>query len=77
MTIELPTELRDRYGRLASQLDGFDDGDDLARYVLEETAAELSRSDGGGKSATGGDGDDSADDEVVEDRLEQLGYLEK
>lgn len=74
MTIELPTTLHDRYAQLASELDGFEDADDLARYVLEETATELGRSDGGGSDGGAGD---SADDEVVEDRLEQLGYLEK
>ena len=74
-SIELPADLRDRYGRLATELDGFADADELARYVLAETAAELERGEGSA-GATGSAGE-SADDEVVEDRLEQLGYLEK
>jgi len=70
-TIQLPTDLRDRYESLAAELDGFDGADDLAEYVLEATAAEIERGDGTDSGAA------SADDEVVEDRLEQLGYLEK
>ncbi|MFC4451641.1 hypothetical protein [Halorussus aquaticus] len=70
-TIQLPTDLSDRYELLADRLDGFDDADELAAYVLESTAAEIERGD----VADGGA--DSADDDVVEDRLEQLGYLEK
>jgi hypothetical protein len=68
--IQLPADLRDRYEPLADQLDGFDSPDELAEYVLEATAAEIERGDSGSAA-------DSADDEVVEDRLEQLGYLEK
>ncbi|MFC7078774.1 hypothetical protein [Halorussus caseinilyticus] len=70
-TIQLPTDLSDRYASLADRLDGFDEPEDLAAYVLESTAAEIER--GSGTDAGG----DSADDDVVEDRLEQLGYLEK
>ncbi|WP_276302436.1 hypothetical protein [Halorussus lipolyticus] len=69
-TIQLPADLRNRYEPLADRLDGFDSPDELAEYVLEATAEEIERGDT--DSAT-----DSADDEVVEDRLEQLGYLEK
>jgi hypothetical protein len=74
-TIRLPANLSDRYELLADELDGFDDADDLAEYVLESTAAEIERGDSS-VSATGSAAD-SADDDVVEDRLEQLGYLEK
>jgi hypothetical protein len=76
--IQLPADLSDRYELLADRLDGFDDARELVQYVLESTAAEVER---GG--ATGADGVDSpddadrADDDVVADRLEQLGYLEK
>jgi hypothetical protein len=70
-TIQLPTDLRDRYESLAAELDGFDGADDLAEYVLEATAAEIERSGGTDSGAA------SAADDVVEDRLEQLGYLEK
>ncbi|WP_158059379.1 hypothetical protein [Halorussus halophilus] len=73
MTLQLPTEIRDRYDNLATDLDGFEDGEALARYVLEETAKQLERGDGG----SGGTSTDRAEDDVVEDRLEQLGYLEK
>lgn len=73
MSMQLPSNIRDRYDRLATELDGFEDGDELARYVLEETAGELERGDG----AAGGSAADRAEDDVVEDRLEQLGYLEK
>ncbi|USZ69780.1 hypothetical protein NGM10_16925 (plasmid) [Halorussus salilacus] len=71
--LTLPDDLRDRYEPLADRLDGFDDAADLARYVLDGAADELER-DGGVGAA---DAAVSADDEVVEDRLEQLGYLEK
>ncbi|WP_134671510.1 hypothetical protein [Halorussus marinus] len=71
MSLELPTDISDRYELLADELDGFDDAESLARYVLDGAAAELERGDGVGDAA------DSADDGVVEDRLEQLGYLEK
>jgi hypothetical protein len=70
-TIQLSNDLRNRYEPLADQLDGFEDADELAEYVLEATAAEIERGDGTDSGAA------SADDEVVEDRLEQLGYLEK
>jgi hypothetical protein len=70
-TIQLPADLSDRYELLADELDGFDDADELAEYVLESTAAEIRRGDATDAST------DSADDDVVEDRLEQLGYLEK
>ncbi len=70
-TIRLPADLSDRYELLADELDGFDDADDLAEYVLESTASEIERGGAAGGAA------DSADDDVVEDRLEQLGYLEK
>jgi len=70
-TIQLPADLSDRYELLADELDGFDDADDLAEYVLESTASEIERGDAASGAA------DSADDDVVEDRLEQLGYLEK
>lgn len=73
MSIQLPTDVRNRYDRLATDLDGFEDGEQLVRYVLEETAGELERGDGGASNAAA----DSAEDDVVEDRLEQLGYLEK
>ena len=72
MSMQLPTDVRDRYDSLVTELDGFDDGEALARYVLEATAEELERGDGSAASAA-----DSAEDDVVEDRLEQLGYLEK
>ncbi|WP_132058637.1 hypothetical protein [Halorussus amylolyticus] len=70
----LPPDLSDRYESLADRLDGFDDADELARYVLDGAAAELERGGDGGAVAADGD---SANDDVVEDRLEQLGYLEK
>ena len=70
MTLELSSDVSDRYELLADRLDGFDDAAELVRYVLESTAEEIER----GTGATDGD---SADDEVVEDRLEQLGYLQK
>ena len=70
-SIRLPTDLRDRYEQLADDLDGFDAPDELARYVLDATAEEIGR----GNAADAGE--DRADDDVVEDRLEQLGYREK
>ncbi|UPV76575.1 hypothetical protein M0R89_18760 (plasmid) [Halorussus limi] len=70
-TIRLPTDLSDRYELLADELDGFDDADELAEYVLESTATEIERGDAADART------DRADDDVVEDRLEQLGYLEK
>ncbi|WP_435181647.1 hypothetical protein [Halorussus sp. AFM4] len=70
-TIQLPADLDDRYELLADRLDGFDDAADLAAYVLESAAAEIERGDAADAGAR------SADDDVVEDRLEQLGYLEK
>jgi len=70
-TIQLPADLSDRYELLADELDGFDDAGELVEYVLESTASEIQRGDAADAST------DSADDEVVEDRLEQLGYLEK
>lgn len=73
MSLKLPTHIHDRYELLADELDGFEGADELARYVLEATASEIDRDSTDGR----GDGVPTADDEVVADRLEQLGYLEK
>ena len=76
-SLRLPTDLEKRYGQLADDLDGFDGGADLARYVLDATADELRREETGGTGAEADAEPSRADDGVVEDRLEQLGYLEK
>lgn len=67
--VEIPKNLHTRLDRLAGELNGFEDATQLLLYVLGETAAELE--DGGVADAA-----DAVDDEAIENRLEQLGYLE-
>ncbi|GKZ14551.1 hypothetical protein HAL_24320 [Haladaptatus sp. T7] len=60
---------RDRYEQLAAELSGFENGEELMDFVLEHTAKELSaRND----SAF----EDDLNEEVVEERLQDLGYME-
>jgi len=66
--VTIPDDLLERYERLASDLTGFEDADELLEYVLTETASELERTDG----VTGND----VDEDAVDQRLRDLGYVE-
>ncbi|WP_423746934.1 hypothetical protein V5735_22660 (plasmid) [Haladaptatus sp. SPP-AMP-3] len=67
--ISISDSLYSKYKTLAENLDGFDSGNELIEYVLSETATELQ-----GRSPM--KTKESVDDEAVQDRLKQLGYVE-
>lgn len=67
--VEIPNDLHARLERLAVELDGFEDTAELLLFVLGETVAEL-------ENETARDAADAVDDDAIENRLEQLGYLE-
>jgi hypothetical protein len=66
--VDVSPPLYDRYDRLASELSGFEDADELIAYVLNEVANEIERD-------VGGEFNEALDEEEVEQRLEDLGYM--
>ena len=69
-TVDVSDSLLERYDQLVQEIDGFDDTSALLEHILRETAEELKR------HTDHESGDISSDDESVEDRLRELGYIE-
>lgn len=68
----VPVEVRDQYNEIADRLDGFEDGEALILYILEQGVYELEQ-DIDSRSVSSGE---TVDDETVTNRLKQLGYME-
>jgi hypothetical protein len=72
-TIDVPHDLCARLSQIAAELPEFESTEELVEYVLESAAMELER-----ELDTDALADDQAgpeDDDAVEERLEDLGYL--
>ena len=67
--VSISDSLYSKYKTLAENLEGFNSEDELIEYILSETATELQ-----GRSPM--KAKESVDDEAVQDRLKQLGYVE-
>jgi hypothetical protein len=67
-TVEVPADLHERVTAATESLSGFDDENEFIAFVLSQVVAELDD----GEAATA----DRTDDDAVEDRLRQLGYVE-
>lgn len=71
--VTLPDELVRNLDRVATDLSGFEGGDELAVYLLQEALVELERAE----ETTSLDEDVAEDvaEDVIEERLENLGYM--
>ena len=67
--LTIQDSLYKKYNKLANELDGFADAEELIAYLLRESARELQKENIGNQ-----DGD--INEEAVYNRLSDLGYVE-
>ncbi|RBI60710.1 CopG family transcriptional regulator [halophilic archaeon] len=67
--VSIPKSLYTKIESLAKELNGFDGPDELIKYILSESAAEIE------ENAVENVGE-TVEEDAVQERLEQLGYVE-